>query len=186
MADHERIAPLVKLTAERGAKPLLVGDAAQLSAHRPQRTVRRAGRQGPHRRTARGPPRQPRVGAQGVATGPRRRTRTRARPIPSPRSPPHPRHPRRSRRGDGRELGPNRKTLANGQAVMITDASNVERDQMNAMAQERRVASWRAWSGPGRAARQALRTARRRRGHLHRQISRRPASSGSRTGSPGP
>ncbi len=31
MADHERIAPLVKLTAERGAKPLLVGDAAQLS-----------------------------------------------------------------------------------------------------------------------------------------------------------
>ena len=32
-----------------------------------------------------------------------------------------------------------RKTLTNGQAVMITDASNMERDQMNAMAQDRRV-----------------------------------------------
>ena len=34
-----------------------------------------------------------------------------------------------------------RKTLPDGRAVMLTDASNLERDQMNAMAQERRAAA---------------------------------------------
>jgi hypothetical protein len=34
-----------------------------------------------------------------------------------------------------------RKSLPDGRAVMLTDASNLERDQMNAMAQERRAAA---------------------------------------------
>ena len=71
------------------------------------RPVQRDREQGPHRRTHRSPPRQPRVGAQRLAANPRRRTRPRARAIQGPRPPAHPRHPRPSRGGDGRELGPN-------------------------------------------------------------------------------
>ena len=65
----------------------------------------------------------------------------RARPIPGPRAPAHPRHPRAGGGGDGRRLGQDQAEPPGGQAVMITDASNAERDQINAIAQERRAAA---------------------------------------------
>jgi conjugative relaxase-like TrwC/TraI family protein len=139
MADHERIAPLVKLTAERGAKPLLVGDAAQLSGIGPSglfaalegkvptaelHEVHRANHE--WERTAW---QQIRAGEPGPALAQYQA---------------HDRlhiHNTRAQAAEAmvQNWDETRKTLANGQAVMITDASNLERDQMNAMAQDRRV-----------------------------------------------
>ena len=64
----------------------------------------------------------------------------------------------------------NRQGLPPDQTVMITDSSNEERDEMNALAQDRRAQAGELGIRPRRAARQALRPRGRRRGDLHRQI----------------
>ena len=139
MADHERIAPLVKLTAERGAKPLLVGDAAQLSGIGPsglfaalEGKVPTAELHEVHRANHE----WERQAWQQIRAG-----------EPGPALAQYQAHDRlhiHNTRAEAAEAmvenwDETRKTPANGQAVMITDASNMERDQMNAMAQERRV-----------------------------------------------
>jgi hypothetical protein len=139
MADHERIAPLVKLTAERGAKPLLVGDAAQLSGIGPsglfaalEGKVPTAELHEVHRANHE----WERKAWQQIRAG-----------EPGPALAQYQAHDRlhiHDTRAEAAEAmvenwDETRKTLANGQAVMITDASNMERDQMNAMAQDRRV-----------------------------------------------
>jgi conjugative relaxase-like TrwC/TraI family protein len=139
MADHERIAPLLRLTAERGAKPLLVGDAAQLSTIGPgglfatlQDKVPTAELHEVHRanheweRTAW---QQIRAGEPGPALAQYQA---------------HDRlhiHDTRAQAAEAmvQNWDETRQTLKNAQAVMITDASNKERDQINAMAQERRA-----------------------------------------------
>jgi conjugative relaxase-like TrwC/TraI family protein len=139
MADHERIAPLVKLTAERGAKPLLVGDAAQLSGIGPsglfaalEGKVPTAELHEVHRANHE----WERKAWQQIRAG-----------EPGPALAQYQSHDRlhiHDTRAEAAEAmvqnwDETRKTLANGQAVMITDASNMERDQMNAMAQDRRA-----------------------------------------------
>ena len=139
MADHERIAPLVKLTAERGAKPLLVGDAAQLSGIGPsglfaalEGKVPTAELHEVHRANHE----WERQAWQQIRAG-----------EPGPALAQYQAHDRlhiSDTRAEAAEAmvqnwDETRKTLANCQAVMITDASNMERDQMNAMAQEHRA-----------------------------------------------
>ncbi len=87
----------------RHARPRRRLRTARLDRRR--RHVRAAPRAGPHRRTDRGAPRQPRVGAEGVGAGTRRPTGSGARGLPRPRSPAHPRHPRRGGGGDGSKSG---------------------------------------------------------------------------------
>ncbi len=138
MADHERIAPLVKLTAERGAKPLLVGDAAQLSGIGPsglfaalEGRVPTAELHEVHRANHE----WERQAWQQIRAG-----------EPGPALAQYQSHDRlhiHDTRAEAAEAmvenwDQTRKTLG-GQAVMITDASNMERDQMNAMAQDRRA-----------------------------------------------
>ena len=139
MADHQRIAPLVKLTAERGAKPVLVGDAAQLSSIGPGGLF--AALQG----------RIPTAELHEVHRANHEWERTAWQQIragePGPALAQYQAHDRlhiHDTRAQATEAmvqnwDETRKTLANGQAVMITDASNIERDQMNAMAQDRRA-----------------------------------------------
>ena len=139
MADHERIAPLVRLTAERGAKPLLVGDAAQLSGIGPSGLF--AALEG----------KVPTAELHEVHRANHEWERTAWQQIragePGPALAQYQSHDRlhiHDTRAEAAEAmvqnwDETRKTLANGQAVMITDASNMERDQMNAMAQERRA-----------------------------------------------
>ena len=78
-----------------------------------------------------------------------------------------------------------RRSLPGGRAVMITDASNKERDQINAIAQERRAAAGELGSHrvelPGKPYGLAPATK-----SSSRPSSRSPARSGSRTGSPAP
>jgi conjugative relaxase-like TrwC/TraI family protein len=139
MADHERIAPLVKLTAERGAKPLLVGDAAQLSSIGPgglfaalEGRVPTAELTEVHRANhewERNAWQQIRAGEPGPALAQYQA---------------HDRLHIHDTRAEAAEAmvqnwDETRKSLPDGRAAMITDASNMERDQMNAMAQERRV-----------------------------------------------
>jgi len=139
MADHERIAPLVKLTAERGAKPLLVGDAAQLSTIGPgglfaalEGTVPTAELHEVHRANHEWERRawqQIRAGEPGPALA-QYQSHDRL-------------HIHDTRAEAAQAMVQNwddtRNSLPGGRAVMITDASNLERDQMNAMAQERRA-----------------------------------------------
>ena len=139
MADHERLAPLVKLTAERGAKPLLVGDAAQLSGIGPsglfaalEGKVPTAELHEVHRANHE----WERQAWQQIRAG-----------EPGPALAQYQAHDRlhiHNTRAEAAEAmvqnwDETRKTFSGGQAVMITDASNIERDQMNAMAQERRA-----------------------------------------------
>jgi conjugative relaxase-like TrwC/TraI family protein len=139
MADHERIAPLVKLTAERGAKPLLVGDAAQLSSIGPgglfaalEGRVPTAELTEVHRANhewERNAWQQIRAGEPGPALAEYQS---------------HDRLHIHDTRAEAAEAmvqnwDETRKSLPGGRAAIITDASNMERDQMNAMAQERRV-----------------------------------------------
>jgi conjugative relaxase-like TrwC/TraI family protein len=139
MADHERIAPLVKLTAERGAKPLLVGDAAQLSSIGPgglftalEGRVPTAELHEVHRANhawERKAWEQIRAGEPGPALSQYQA---------------HDRlhiHDTRAQAAEAmvKNWDQTRTTLPEGRAVMITDASNMERDQMNAMAQEHRM-----------------------------------------------
>jgi hypothetical protein len=139
MADHERIAPLVKLTAECGAKPLLVGDAAQLSTIGPgglfaalEGKVPTAELHEVHRANHE----WERKAWEHIRAG-----------EPGPALAQYQAHDRlhihdtRAEAADAmvQSWDETRKTLTNGRAVMITDASNLDRDQMNAMAQERRA-----------------------------------------------
>jgi conjugative relaxase-like TrwC/TraI family protein len=139
MADHHRIAPVVKLTAERGAKPLLVGDAAQLTTIGPgglfaalEGRVPTAELHEVHRANhdwERKAWEQIRAGEPGP-------------PLAQYQS--HGRLHLHDTRAEAAEAMVDhwdhaRKDFPGARAVMITDASNLERDQMNAMAQERRV-----------------------------------------------
>jgi AAA domain/TrwC relaxase len=139
MADHDRIAPLVKLTAEHGAKPLLVGDAAQLSTIGPgglfaalEGRVPTAELHEVHRanhKWERNAWEQIRAGEPGP---------------PLAQYHAHDRlhiHDTRAEAAEAmvKNWDETRKSLPGGRAGMITDASNLERDQMNAIAQERRV-----------------------------------------------
>ena len=139
MADHERIAPLVRLTAERGAKPLLVGDAAQISSIGPgglfaalEGRVPTAELTEVHRANhewERQAWQQIRAGEPGPALA-QYQANDRLHI-----------HDTRAEAAEAmvENWDATRKTLSNRRAMMITDASNLERDQMNAMAQERRV-----------------------------------------------
>ena len=138
MADHYRLAPLVALVAQHGARLLLVGDAAQISAIGPGglfpalegrvptaelTEVFRANHEWERRAWE-----QIRAGEPGpalVAYQAHERL-----------------HITDTRSEAAEAMVENWDRTRNsipGQAVMVTDASNLERDQMNAMAQERRL-----------------------------------------------
>ena len=140
MADHDRIAPLIKLTAARGAKPLLVGDAAQISSIGPgglfaalEGRVPTAELKEVHRANHQ----WEREAWQQIRAG-----------EPGPPLAQYQAHDRmhiNDTRAESAEAmvanwDETRKKFG-GRAVMITDASNLERDQMNDMAQERRIAA---------------------------------------------
>ena len=139
MADHERIAPLVKLTAERGAKPLLVGDAAQLSGIGPSGLF--AALEG----------RVPTAELHEVHRANHEWERTAWQQIragePGPALAQYQAHDRlhiHDTRAQAAEAmvqnwDETRKSPPGERAVMITDASNKERDQINTLAQERRA-----------------------------------------------
>jgi conjugative relaxase-like TrwC/TraI family protein len=139
MADSDRLSRLVKLTGERESKLLLAGDAAQLSSigagglfkeiegkvptaeltevHRANHEWERAAWE------------QIRNGEPGPALAQYQA---------------HDRlhiHDTRAQAAEAMidNWDETRRSLPNGQAVMITDASNKERDQMNALAQDRRA-----------------------------------------------
>ena len=186
MADTERLVPAHRADRRlpQQARPRRRRRAARPDRRR--RALRAAAGPRPQRRADRGPPRQSRLGAPGLGAGPKRRTRSGARAVPGPRSPPHPRHPRRGRGGDGRRLGrgqaePARRQGGDDHRRLQRRARPDQRDGPGAPG-----ASGRARLTPGRAARQALRPARRRRGDLLRPVPHPPARSGSRTGSPAP
>jgi conjugative relaxase-like TrwC/TraI family protein len=141
MADTERLARLAKLTAEAKAKLVLAGDAAQLSpigagglfkqlegrVPSPELTeVHRA-----HHDWERRAWEQVRSGQPGPALAQYQA---------------HERlhiHDTRAQAAEAMvsDWDRMRRSLPGDQAVMITDASNAERDQINAMAQERRAAA---------------------------------------------
>jgi conjugative relaxase-like TrwC/TraI family protein len=139
MADHYRLAPLVQLTAERGARVLLVGDGAQISAIGPgglfaalEGRVPTAELTEVHRANhawERKAWEQIRAGEPGPPLA-QYQSRDRL-------------HISDTRAEAAEAMVENwdqmRKDQPGNQAVMITDASNLERDQINAMAQERRV-----------------------------------------------
>ncbi len=139
MADSQRLSRLVKLTADRESKLLLVGDSAQLSSIGPGGLFKELEGKVPtaeltevHRANhewERKAWEQIRNGEPGPALAEYKS---------------HDRlHIHDTRAEAAAAIVENwdqaRKSLADGQAVMITDASNKERDQINAMAQERRA-----------------------------------------------
>jgi conjugative relaxase-like TrwC/TraI family protein len=139
MADTARLAKLAQLTARENAKLVLVGDAAQLSSIGPgglfgelEGKVPTAELTEVHRANhewERQAWEQIRAGEPGPALAQYQShdrlhiTDTRAEAVEA----------MVANWDEARQCLPNRK------AVMITDASNLERDQMNAMAQERRA-----------------------------------------------
>lgn len=139
MADTKRLAKLVKLTAEREAKLVLVGDSAQLSPIGPGGLFKELEGKIPtaeltevHRARhdwERKAWHQIRNGEPGPALAQYKA---------------HDRLHIHDTRAEAAEAmvenwDRTRRGLPGGQAVMITDASNKERDQINAMAQERRA-----------------------------------------------
>ena len=139
MADSERLSRLVKLTAKRESKLLLVGDSAQLSSigagglfkelegRVPTAELTEVHRA--HHEWERRAWEQIRNGEPGPALAQYKA---------------HDRlhiHDTRAQAAEAmvENWDQTRKSLADGEAVMITDASNKERDQINAMAQERRA-----------------------------------------------
>ena len=84
MADTERVSRLVKMTAERKSKLVLAGDAAQLLPIGAGGLFKQLQGNVPDSGADRGPPRTPRVGAQGVGADPKRRTTTRALAVQGP------------------------------------------------------------------------------------------------------
>ena len=139
MGDSERLSRLVKLTAEREGKLLLAGDGAQLSAIGPgglftqlQGKVPTAELTEVHRARhewERKAWERIRAGEPGPAlAGYQAHERLHI-------------HDTRAQAAQAmlENWDQTRKSLPAGQAVMITDASNRERDQINALAQERRA-----------------------------------------------
>jgi conjugative relaxase-like TrwC/TraI family protein len=139
MADSQRLSRLVKLTAQRESKLLLVGDSAQLSSIGPGGLFKELEGKVPtaelsevhraHHEWERKAWEQIRAGEPGPALAQYKA---------------HDRlHIHDTRAQAAQAMVENwdqtRKSLPDGQAVMITDASNKERDQINAMAQERRA-----------------------------------------------
>jgi conjugative relaxase-like TrwC/TraI family protein len=141
MADTERLAQLAKLTAESRSKLVLAGDAAQLSPigagglfKQLEGRVPTAELSEVHRANhewERKAWEQVRAGQPGPALAQYRA---------------HDRLQIHNSRAEAAEAmvegwDKARRNLPGGQAVMITDASNAERDQINAIAQERRAAA---------------------------------------------
>jgi conjugative relaxase-like TrwC/TraI family protein len=141
MADTERLSRLVKLTRDSRSKLILAGDAAQLSPigagglfKQLEGRVPTAELTEVHRANhdwERRAWEQVRAGQPGPA-------------LASYRA--HDRlhiHDTRAQAAEAMVEGWDqaRRNLPDGQAVMITDASNKERDQINSMAQERRAAA---------------------------------------------
>ena len=141
MADTERLARLAELTAQSHSKLVLAGDAAQLSPisagglfSQLQDRVPTAELTAVHRAHhdwERRAWEQIRAGEPGPALAQYQA---------------HDRlhiHDTRAQAAEAMvaDWDEARRSLPGGQAVMITDASNAERDQINAMAQERRVAA---------------------------------------------
>jgi conjugative relaxase-like TrwC/TraI family protein len=139
MGDSERVARLVKITAERESKLVLAGDAAQLSAIGPGGLFKQLEGRVPtaeltevhraHHEWEREAWEQIRNGQPGLALAQYQA---------------HDRlHIHDTRAQAAQAMVENwdktRRDLPDGQAVMITDSSNKERDQINAMAQERRA-----------------------------------------------
>jgi conjugative relaxase-like TrwC/TraI family protein len=139
MADSERKARLVKLTAEHGSKFLAAGDAAQLSS---------IGAGGLFKELE---GRVPTAELTEVHRANHQWEREAWEQIregePGPALAQYQAHDRlhiHDTRAQATEAmidhwDESRHNVPDGKAVMITDASNLERDQMNAMAQERRA-----------------------------------------------
>lgn len=139
MADHERLSRLTALTARPHSKLLAVGDSAQLGAIGPGGLFKALEGRVPtaelsevhraHHEWERRAWEQVRTGEVGPALAQYRA---------------HERlhiHDTRAQAAQAMvaEWDRSRRTAASGRAVMITDASNRERDQINAMAQECRA-----------------------------------------------
>ncbi len=139
MADSERLSRLVKATAERESKLLLAGDSAQLSSIAPGGLFKEIEGKVPtaeltevhraHHDWERQAWQEIRDGQPGKALA---------------RYQAHDRlHIHDTREQAAKAMvdrwDQSRASVPDGQAVMITDASNKERDQINAMAQERRA-----------------------------------------------
>ncbi|HEY7934929.1 MAG TPA: MobF family relaxase [Solirubrobacteraceae bacterium] len=139
MGDHHRISRLIKLTAQHESTLLLAGDSAQLGAIGPGGLVKELETRVPtaeltkvHRANhewERNAWEQIRAGEPGPALAQYQS---------------HDRlhiHDTRAQAAEAMvdHWDQMRNRLPRNQAVMITDASNLERDQMNAMAQERRA-----------------------------------------------
>jgi conjugative relaxase-like TrwC/TraI family protein len=139
MADSERLSRLVKLTAERDSKLLLAGDSAQLSSIGAGGLFKEIEGKAPtaeltevhraHHDWERQAWQEIRDGEPGRALA---------------RYQAHDRlHIHDTREQAAKAMvdrwDQSRASVPDGQAVMITDASNKERDQINAMAQERRA-----------------------------------------------
>jgi ATP-dependent exoDNAse (exonuclease V) alpha subunit len=143
MADSDRLSRLVKLTGEHESKLVLVGDAAQLSSIGAGGLFKELEGKSPtaeltevHRARnewERKAWTEIRAGEPGRALA-RYQANNRLHI-----------HDTRAQAAQAmvenwdRTRDPTRSSAPAGQAVMITDASNKERDQMNAMAQERRA-----------------------------------------------
>jgi conjugative relaxase-like TrwC/TraI family protein len=139
MADSDRLFRLVKVTAERESKLLLAGDAAQLSSIGPGGLFKELEGQVPtaeltevhraHHEWEREAWERIRAGEPGPALAQYQA---------------HDRlhiHDTRAQAAEAmvEDWDRTRASVPGGHAVMITDASNRERDQINAMAQERRA-----------------------------------------------
>jgi conjugative relaxase-like TrwC/TraI family protein len=139
MGDTERMARLVKMTAEHESKLVLAGDAAQLSAIGPGGLFKQLEGRVPtaeltevhraHHEWERRAWEQIRNGQPGPALAQYQA---------------HDRlhiHDTRAQAAEAmvENWDRTRRDLPGGQAVMVTDASNKERDQINALAQERRA-----------------------------------------------
>jgi conjugative relaxase-like TrwC/TraI family protein len=139
MGDSDRISRLVKMTAERDSKLLVAGDAAQLSSIGPGGLFKQLEGRVPtaeltevhraHHEWERRAWEQIRAGEPGPALAQYQA---------------HDRlhiHDTRAQAAEAmvKNWDQTRRQTPGGQAVMITDASNKERDQINAIAQERRA-----------------------------------------------
>jgi conjugative relaxase-like TrwC/TraI family protein len=139
MGDSDRVSRLVKVTAEQESKLLLAGDSAQLGAIGPGGLVKELEGLVPtaelievhraHHEWERKAWEQIRNGEPGLALAQYQA---------------HDRLHIHDTRAQATEAmidrwDQSRRRVPDGQAVMITDASNKERDQMNALAQERRA-----------------------------------------------
>jgi conjugative relaxase-like TrwC/TraI family protein len=139
MGDSDRISRLVKVTAERDSKLLVAGDAAQLSSIGPGGLFKQLEGRVPtaeltevhraHHEWERDAWEQIRAGEPGPALAQYQA---------------HDQlhiHDTRAQAAEAmvENWDQTRRQTPGGQAVMITDASNKERDQINAMAQERRA-----------------------------------------------